>query len=70
MKTRHTVNILQQYETLQFEGDSLTYLPGRSFTVHIERLKNIECRFFLPHPSWGAYTLHSLSFCLKTPLPW
>ena len=70
MNTKYAIHILEQYETLQFEGDSLSYLSGRYFLVHSERLRNIECRFFLPQTSLDAHTLQSLSFCLKIPLPW
>ena len=60
-------NILEQFEILQFERDSLTYLPGKYFRVYKMKVNNLKT-LFLFRPSLGTHTIHFLLFCLRTPL--
>ena len=54
----------EQNETLQFEGDLLTYLSGKYFTVYMMIGNNKALWIF-----WaGAHSMQYLSFLLRTPL--
>lgn len=58
-------NILEQFETLQIEGNLFAYLPGNYFTVWmiVNNKKTLIVDFFLPKPSLGS--LHALSLRLR-----
>ena len=61
----------QNSETLQFEGDLLTYSPVNYLTLLKMRVNNKKTliKYFFPKSSLGAHTVHGLSFHLRTLLP-
>lgn len=61
---------MEEYETLQFEGNLLTNLPGKYFSAYkmmVNSKKSVDYRFF-PRPSLGGCTIHGLSFHLRRSL--
>ena len=61
---------LQILKTLKFEGDLLTQLTGKYFTIYKMAANNtkIYCRFFMTKPSLSAQAVHDLSFRLRISL--
>ena len=60
---------MEEYETLQFEGNLLTNLPGKYFSAYkvmVNSKKSVDYRFF--SPSLGGCTIHGLSFHLRRSL--
>lgn len=62
-----TENILEECETLQFEGVFIDYQPGKYFKVHMTGNKKTDYGFFFPKPSLGAPTVHGLLFLWEHP---
>ena len=51
--TQLTDNILEQYKTLQFEGNLLTCLPCKCFTDNKMILKKLMADFFCQDLVWA-----------------
>lgn len=63
-------NILEQFKTLQIEGNLFAYLPGNYFTVWmiVNNKKTLIVDFLFAQPSLGTHFVHDISFCLRTQL--
>ena len=66
--TQLTGNIIEQYETLEFEGNLIIHQIQYIVQMIVHNKKALILDFFLPHPSLGSHTVHRLSFLLRIPL--